>query len=412
MDQKPLHSVLVKPAGADCNMACAYCFYRDKNDLYPKRENPRMSEEVLAALIKQVMSQPEQEISIGWQGGEPTLMGLPFFSKAVDLEKRYGNGKIVGNGLQTNGLLLDKKWATFFTEYNFLIGLSLDGPEHIHDHYRRMSGGKGSWTKVRDQAMLMLDEGVAVNALSVVTDYSARFPDEIYGFLKESGLTYMQFIPCVETDPNNPGQGASFSATAEQYGFFLNRIFDLWRADFVNGRPTTSIRYFESLMYAYAALSPPDCTLGKECGSYTVVEHTGDVYSCDFFVEPRWKLGNIMETDLLSLLNSPRQRAFGKLKSEYPETCRACEWLEKCQGGCVKDRIRDPRDGGLNHFCAGFKRFLAHADIHFRRLIAAHRSQQEAMERTALFPQGKPGRNTSCPCGSGRKFKKCCGKFV
>lgn len=385
MDKKHLHSVLVKPAGADCNMACAYCFYRQKNALYPVRERHRMSEEVLEELIKQIMNQPEREISIGWQGGEPTLMGLPFFSKAVALEKRYGKGKVVGNGLQTNGLLLDKKWAKFFTEYNFLIGLSIDGTEHIHDHYRRMGGGIGSWTKVRDQAMMMLDEGVAVNALSVVTNYSARFPDEIYGFLKELGLTYMQFIPCVETDPDNFRQGASFSATSEQYGFFLSRIFDLWLADFVNGRPTTSIRYFESLMYAYAGISSPDCTLCAECGLYTVVEHSGDVYCCDFFVEPRWKLGNIMETGLISLLNSPRQRKFGKLKSELTETCRECEWLEKCRGGCVKDRIRDPRDGGLNHFCAGFKRFFPHADAHFRRLIAAHISQRETIERAELF---------------------------
>ena len=371
-----------------------------------------MSEKVLETLIKQIMNQPEREVSIGWQGGEPTLMGLPFFSKAVDLEKRYGKGKVVGNGLQTNGLLLDKKWAKFFNEYSFLIGLSIDGPEYIHDRYRRMGGGKKSWAKVRDQAMMMLDEGVAVNALSVVTDYSARFPDEIYGFLKELGLTYIQFIPCVETDPDNPWQGASFSATSEQYGFFLSRIFDLWLADFVNGRPTTSIRYFESLMYSYAGLSSLDCTLCAECGSYTVVEHTGDVYSCDFFVEPRWKLGNIMDTGLISLFNSPRQREFGKLKSELTETCRECEWLEKCRGGCVKDRIRDPRDRGLNHFCAGFKRFFPHADAHFRRLIATRRSQQEAMEQAELSSQSKPGRNTSCPCGSGRKFKKCCGQFL
>ncbi len=371
-----------------------------------------MSEGVLESLIKQVMKQPEEEISIGWQGGEPTLMGLPFFSRAVELEKRYGDGKVVGNGLQTNGFLLDKKWAKFFNEYNFLIGLSIDGPEHIHDRYRRTGGGKGSWAKVRDQAMMMLDEGVAVNALSVVTDYSARFPDEIYGFLKGSGLNYMQFIPCVETDPDNPCQASSFSVTSEQFGFFLNRIFDLWQADFVDGRPTTSIRYFESLMYAYAGQSSPECALCAECGLYAVVEHSGDVYCCDFFVEPQWKLGNIMETDLISLFNSPRQQEFGKLKSQFIETCRQCEWLEKCQGGCVKDRIRDPRDEGLNHFCAGFNLFFTHADAHFRRLIAEHRSQQESMERAELSSHIKPGRNVSCPCGSGRKYKKCCGYFA
>ena len=370
-----------------------------------------MGEAVMEALVKQILNQPEREVSIGWQGGEPTLMGLPFFAKAVDLEKRYGEGKMVGNGFQTNGILLDKNWAKFFADYHFLIGLSLDGPEHVHDRYRRMEGGNGSWARVRDRAEMLLDAGVAVNALSVVTDYSARFPDEIYGFLKESGLTYMQFIPCVETDPDRPGRGAPFSAASEPYGRFLSRVFDLWRADFVGGRPTTFIRLFESLLHAYAGLSPPDCQLCGECGSYAVVEHSGDAYACDFFVEPRWKLGNILETDLTSLLNSPRQSEFGKMKSDLPETCRACEWLETCRGGCIKDRLRDPSDDGRNHFCAGLKQFFAHADDGFQALVAAHRFEQEALAPAGFSSETKPGRNAACPCGSGRKFKKCCGKI-
>jgi len=361
-------------------------------------------------MIRQILSQPQTEISIGWQGGEPTLMGLPFFYQAVDFEERYGRGKKIGNGLQTNGLLLDEKWFKLFTDYGFLIGLSLDGPEHIHDRYRRLPGGKGSWALVRDQAQRMLDEGVAVNALSVVTDYSSRHPEEIYGFLKDLGLTYMQFIPCVETDPENPQQAAFFSASSAEYGNFLCRIFDLWLADFAGDRPTTSVRFFDSLLYLYAGFPAPECTLLAECGTYGVVEHNGDFYSCDFFVEPRWKLGNIMDEPMLSLLNSPKQGEFGKRKASLPEACGACPWTAKCRGGCMKDRIRDPRDKDLNHFCESFKIFFAHADPHFRRLAAQESASQDHLAGSTSSDGIKTGRNAPCPCGSGIKYKKCCGR--
>jgi len=370
-----------------------------------------MSEAVLEDLIRQLMGQPQEEVSLGWQGGEPTLMGLPFFRKAIDLEKRYGKGKIVGNGLQTNGILLDKAWARFFKEYNFLVGLSLDGPAHIHDHYRRLQGGQGSWSQVAGKAALLLDAGVSVNALTVVNDYSAGFPGEIYQSHKDLGLAYMQFIPCVETDPENPERAAAFSVSAEKYGAFLCTLFDLWLADFVDGAPTTSIRFFESLLFSYAGLAPPECTLQDECGQYVVVEYNGDVYACDFFVEPGGKLGNIRENQLADLLNSPRQSDFGKRKAELPSACMRCAWLNRCRGGCTKDRLRDPRDGQLNHFCAAFKMFFTHTDTAFRRLVReAQQQAQAASPQTPLPPSGRIGRNEPCPCGSGLKHKKCCGK--
>jgi uncharacterized protein len=410
MAEKPLANVLVKPAGADCNLACTYCFYRAKEAAPRRTENSRMSVQVLEEMIRQILSGPEKEISIGWQGGEPTLMGLPFFYKAVEFQERYGRGKIIGNGLQTNGLLLDKKWFKLFTDYGFLVGLSLDGPEHIHDRYRRFAGGKGSWAQVGDQAKRMLDEGVAVNALAVVTDYSSLYPEEIYGFLKGLGFTYMQFIPCVETDPDNPQRAAFFSASPAEYGNFLCRVFDLWLADFSGGRPTTSIRFFESLLYLYAGFPAPECTLLAECGSYGVMEHNGDFYSCDFFVEPRWKLGNILSEPMTSLLNSPRQTEFGKRKAELPGACGDCPWKAKCRGGCVKDRIRDPRDKNLNHFCESFKMFFTHADPYLCRLAAQGKVAREALARVEP-PEGiKTGRNEPCPCGSGRKYKKCCSR--
>jgi len=289
-------------------------------------------------------------------------MGLSFFKKAVEFQAKYGTGKIVGNGFQTNGISINKGWADFFAKYNFLVGLSLDGPQHIHDHYRVKKNGKGSWQKVYNNAKLLLNTGVDTNALIVVNDYSVNFPEEIYNFHKELGLNYMQFIPCVETDKTNPGNASSFSVSAEKYGEFLNKIFDLWHADIKDGVAEISVRYFDSVFHRYVGLEAPECTLAQVCGSYLTVEHNGDVFSCDFFVENDWKLGNVKTHRLDEMLNSPRQEKFGNLKADLPEECNTCEWLKKCWGGCTKDRIRDPQDKGSNHFCVSYKMFFEHAD--------------------------------------------------
>lgn len=365
---KPLESILIKPAGPDCNLDCAYCFYLNRSNQFPGAKVHRMSEEVLDEMVKQVLQQGGRHVSFGWQGGEPTLAGLSFFEKAVEYQKKYGHGKSVGNGLQTNGLLLDEGWADFLRNYNFLVGLSIDGPEHVHDHYRLYKGGQKSWAHVVNRAKLLLDARVEVNALTVVNDYSVQFPDEIYAFHKELGLNFMQFIPCVETDPAHPEQATSFSVSAESYGRFLVRLYDLWRADFDGSTATTSIRFFDSVFHRYVGLTAPDCTLMQTCGVYVVVEHNGDVYACDFFVQPEWKLGNIMDGRLIDMLNSPHQAKFGNWKQDLPEKCRQCKWLRPCQGGCTKDRVRDPRDNNLNHFCEAFMMFFEHADADLKAL--------------------------------------------
>ena len=375
--KKPLTSLLIKPAGPDCNMACAYCFYREKSAAFPETAVHRMTDEVLEETMRQVFDQPIPALSIGWQGGEPTLMGLPFFEKAVELQVRHGRGKSVGNGLQTNGLLLDRRWAAFLRKYHFLVGLSLDGPEHVHDRYRKRAGGQPSWAAVVDKARMLLAEGVETNALVVVNDYSVRFAEEIYEFHKNLGLVHMQFIPCVETDPADPARGAAFSAPAAAYGDFLVRLFDLWLADFRNGEPTTFIRLVDSLFFLYVDREPPECTLLPECGNYVVVEHTGDVFACDFFVEERWKLGNVMDGKLIHMLNSARQNEFGRMKAAVPAACRICSWLRLCRGGCTKDRLRDSRDAGLSHFCAASKKFHAHADAKFLELAAVWKAGHE-----------------------------------
>jgi uncharacterized protein len=410
---KPLNSILIKPAGPDCNMHCTYCFYRKKADLFPDKPMHRMTDEILQETVIQAMEQGGGSISFGWQGGEPTLMGLDFFRNAVSYQQRYGCGQTVGNGLQTNGILIDRKWAEFLREYNFLVGLSLDGPEHIHDRYRFDCGGKGTWAQVADRAGLLLDAGVAVNALVVVNDHAVHFPDEIYNYHKKIGITHLQFIPCLEPDPRLVDAQASFSTPVEEYGRFLARVFDLWLADFRGGKPTTSIRFFDSVFYAYVGLTPPDCTLLFECGVYVVVEHNGDVYSCDFFVEPRWRLGNVLEGSLAGMLNSEQQALFGRLKSSLAADCLQCRWLPYCRGGCPKDRRFNTSDRKLDHFCASYKIFFAHAH---ERLQSLAEEWKKAQARTVGRPRPftadsapKPGRNDSCPCGSGLKYKKCCG---
>ena len=375
--QRPLTSVLIKPAGPDCNLQCTYCFYLEKAALFPETKNHRISLETMEELIRQVMQQSGREVSIAWQGGEPALMGLEFYQKVIEFETKYGHGKQGGNGFQTNGTLLDREWAKFFKKYDWLIGLSLDGPEHIHDRYRVNKGQQKTWAVVEEKAKMLLEEGVAVNAMCCITDYSADYPEELYNYYKGLDLTWMQFIPIVETDPANPLQAAPYSLTAEKYGNFLVKLFDLWLNDFENGAPTTSVRHFESVFYSYVGMESPECTMMKECAPYIVVEHNGNIYSCDFFVEPRHRLGNLRNDKIINMLNSKKQDDFGKAKTLLPRKCRFCPWLTKCFGGCTKDRVKDPADQRLPRFCEAYIQFFEHADSTMK-VLAKNWMQQQA----------------------------------
>lgn len=416
LSQKTLNSVLIKPAGPDCNLNCAYCFYLEKSALFPQTKVHRMTEDVLRETVKQVMHNSDRNVSFGWQGGEPTLMGRAFFEHAVQYQYRYGtSGQVVGNGLQTNGLLIDEDWAKFLHDAKFLIGLSLDGPQYVHDHYRRPRGNASSWARVVKARDVMLNQGVEVNALVVVNDHSVRFAKEIYDFHKNNGLVYMQFIPCVEPDPIDMTRAAPFTVSAEAYGDFLCELFDLWSSDFRYGQPTTFVRWFDSVFFTYVGLDAPECTLLPECGVYVVIEHNGDVFSCDFFVDPEWRLGNVMIDRLDHMLNSPRQHEFGAMKKTTPPECPQCPWLRHCWGGCPKDRRSDPRDGGSNHFCLSYKRFFEHADGRLQKLADQWLIEQ-GMKKLEPPETGstettlnKVGRNDPCGCGSGKKFKNCCG---
>ena len=374
---KTLTSILVKPTGPRCNLDCTYCFYLEKDELFGRQKTFRMSDDILRTMVKQVMWAGGKHLSFGWQGGEPTLMGLSFFERAVEYQVRFGQqGQSVGNGLQTNGILINEDWALFLRDAQFLVGLSLDGPAHVHDKYRRFPNGRSSWDYVVKARDTLLNNGVEVNALVVVNDHSVKFAREIYEYHKSNGLNHMQFIPCVEPDPTDPAVAAGYSVDAESYGDFLCDIFDLWTADFVNGRPTTSIRWFDSVFYTYVGYEAPECTLLKECGVYVVVEHNGNVYSCDFFVEPQWYLGNIQQNKLHDMLNSPLQLEFGKVKSQLPSECHTCQWLRHCYGGCPKDRQGDPADNGSNHFCRSYIKFFEHADVRLKKLAKQWKREQ------------------------------------
>lgn len=364
---KQLTSLLIKPSGPDCNLICTYCFYLEKEELFGSAKH-RMKEETLKEIYKQIEAQAGDYLSITWQGGEPSLMGLPFYKKSLEFHDRFTPHKMIDYGFQTNGILLNKYWAKFFNENRFLIGLSLDGPEHIHDKYRLNAGGKGTFEQVRDCAEMLLDNDVQVNAMICVNAYSAGFPDEIYRFHKELGLNYMQFIPILEPCSGNPEVNADYSVPADKYGSFLSRIFDLWMDDFRDGTPTTSVRNFESVFFNYAGFESPECTHQDECGTYLVIEHNGNVYPCDFFVEDELLLGNVHNDRLIEMLNSEKQKNFGMVKKKRKEVCAGCQWLAKCYGGCIKDRVKNPADRHHLYFCESYKMFYSHADGRLAKL--------------------------------------------
>jgi uncharacterized protein len=390
---KELASLLIKPAGPDCNLACRYCFYLEKAELFDTGPH-RMSDAVLQETVRQTMQQGGAQINFGWQGGEPLLMGRDFFQRALRYQSYFGRpGQAVGNGMQTNGTLIDDNWAAFLADAQFLVGLSLDGPEAVHDHYRRSRNEAGTWQRVTQSRDRLLQAGVAVNALIVVNDYSVRFPQEIYTFHKQSGLAYMQFIPCTEPE--------SFAVPAESYGSFLCTLLDLWLADFRFGKPMVSIRWFDSLFYTWVNLPAPECTLLRECGNYVVVEHNGDVYSCDFYVEPPWRLGNVMQDRLTDLLNSDQQNRFGSRKAQWPEKCGRCPWFKHCYAACPRER----RLPGPSSLCSAYETFFSYADEKFSKIARTWQKEQQA---GAAKDFSLCKRNDPCPCGSGRKYKNCC----
>ena len=430
----PFH-IMAKPIGAICNLDCDYCFYLEKENLYPDTSDFRMSSEVLESFIRQhIEAQPGDHVFFAWQGGEPTLLGVDFFKRAVELQHKYANGKTIENAFQTNGVLINDAWAEFFHNNKFLIGISIDGPEEFHDRYRLNKGRKGSFKQVMQGLEFLKKHQVEFNTLTVIQNHNSQYPLEIYHFLKEIGSSFMQFIPIVErisetkTDDGlqlvspgskNTARATDWSVKPEQYGLFLCEVFDEWVRSDVG---KTYVQIFDVALEAWLGYNPNLCVFSGTCGNALAIEHNGDLYSRDHYVYPENKLGNILEDGLVTLATSNRQRRFGMdKKSSLPQYCIDCNVRFVCNGECPKHRFINTPDGeaGLNYLCAGYKKFFSHIDpyMHFMANELQHqRLPANVMawtkEKDNGFPSYKAGRNDPCPCGSGKKLKVCCGKNV
>ena len=383
-------TVLVKPSGADCNLACEYCFYLDKGSLYP-HSHLRMTDTVLEAYIQQLLaSQPTGEISLAWQGGEPTLMGPDFFERSVKLVERYRNPRQrVCYSLQTNGILLNNEWCAFFKANDFLIGLSLDGPAQMHDAYRVDQGGKGTFDRVIGSWNLLKQFRVDTNILCTINAANASHPLEVYRFFRDDlQADFLQFIPIVEplpADQHGEVRVSSRSVTPAQFGSFLAGIFDEWiRRDV--GR--MFVQTFDAALAAWCGLPASVCAYQEVCGSSLVLEHNGDLYPCDHFVGPANRLGNILEKPLAELAGLPLQRQFGLEKRDgLPTCCRQCEVGFACRGECPRNRFSRTPDGQedrLNYLCAGYKHFFNHIDAPMRSMSSLLHQGRPAAEIMSL----------------------------
>ncbi|MFC1817400.1 anaerobic sulfatase maturase [Thermodesulfobacteriota bacterium] len=400
--------VFAKPVGSICNLDCHYCYYLKKEHLYPKGELFRMPDDILEEYIVQhIDAFPGPVINFSWHGGEPTVLGLEYFRKIVALQRKHRPpNRRITNGIQTNGTLLDQEWCRFLAAEGFAIGLSLDGPREMHDRYRVTKGHKPTHKQVMRGYKLLRQHRIPCDILCVVHAHNVQYPTQVYRFFKQIRAQYIGFLPLVEPQQDAEGGVSQRTVPAEAFGTFLGTIFDEWISQDI-GR--VNVQIFEEATRTTFGQEHALCIFRQTCGDVPVVGHNGDFFSCDHFVDTEHRLGNIQETPLVDFLESPAQRAFGQAY------CQACEVRDMCHGGCPKDRIRHTPDGeaGLNYLCAGYKHFFTHCQPFVAELSALWRRQ--ALERqvplrrdTGAKAIPKTGRNDPCPCGSGRKYKKCC----
>ncbi len=414
----PFH-ILCKPIGPLCNLRCEHCFYLEKRSLYPRGERFRMSEASLERFTRQLIdSQPEgaREAAFAWQGGEPTLMGLDFFRRAVELQKRHAPPELrVTNALQTNGTRLTPEWGRFLRDEGFLVGISIDGPPELHDRYRRDSRGRGSLERVLRGLEVLKRHQVEFNTLTCVQRHNGNHPQEVYRFLRDLGSRHMQFIPIVEHSAE--GGVSQRSVHPRQLGRFLCTVFEGWRERDVG---EIFVQHFEMMLGIVMGHPASLCVHAERCGRHVAMEHNGDLFNCDHFVEPAHWLGNLMATPLRELLDSEQADRFGADKWEgLPQYCRRCRELHFCHGGCPAHRFDKAPGGepGLNHLCEGYRLFYRHTLPVFDAMAAALRAGRPAADYGEFEARRDPSaasgnstsRNAPCPCGSGRKYKRCCG---
>ena len=370
---KPLY-VMLKPAGAHCNLACKYCYYLEKNKLYPTAQRHLMSDEMLEQFTREyIEAQTMNQVLFTWHGGEPLLRSIDFYRKAISLQQKYAGDRRIDNVIQTNGTLLTDEWCEFFAQNHWLVGISIDGPQPDHDHYRLTAAGKPSWKKVMQGIKLLKKHGVEWNAMAVVNAYNANHPLEFYRFFKENGCQFLQFTPIVErlTRHEDGRTLASLadkdeislseaSVAPEQWGYFLCAIFDEWVRKDVG---KIFVEIFDCTLANWMGISPGICAYSKECGHAGVMEHNGDVYSCDHFVFPEYKLGNIRDHSLIDMLYGEQQQEFSRLKhSSLPRQCKECDMEFACHGECPKNRFMKDKygDSGLNYLCPGYYHYYQH----------------------------------------------------
>lgn len=370
---KPLY-VMLKPAGAHCNLACKYCYYLEKNKLYPTAQRHLMSDEILEQFTREyIEAQTMSQVLFTWHGGEPLLRSIDFYRKALSLQQKYAGGRRIDNVIQTNGTLLTDEWCEFFAQNHWLVGISIDGPQPDHDHYRLTAAGKPSWKKVMQGIKLLKKHGVEWNAMAVVNADNANHPLEFYRFFKENGCQFLQFTPIVErlTRHEDGRTLASLadkdeislseaSVAPEQWGYFLCAIFDEWVRKDVG---KIFVEIFDCTLANWMGISPGICAYSKECGHAGVMEHNGDVYSCDHFVFPEYKLGNIRDHSLIDMLYGEQQQEFSRLKhSSLPRQCKECDMEFACHGECPKNRFMKDKygDSGLNYLCPGYYHYYQH----------------------------------------------------
>ena len=384
---KPLY-VMLKPAGAHCNLACKYCYYLEKNNLYQNSHRHLMTDEMLEQFTREyIEAQTMPQVLFTWHGGEPLMRSIDFYRKALALQKKYAHGKQIDNVIQTNGTLLTDEWCEFFAKNHWLVGISIDGPQEYHDHYRVTPAGKPSWEKVMQGILLLKKHRVEWNAMAVVNAYNAEHPLEFYHFFRDNGCQYLQFTPIVERlTQHEDGRTlasladdreiplADASVTPQQWGNFLCTIFDDWVRHDVG---KTFVEIFDCTLANWMGVPPGICAYSKECGHAGVMEHNGDVYSCDHFVFPEYKLGNIREQSLIDMLYGEKQQAFSRLKhTSLPRQCKECDMEFACHGECPKNRFEKDKYGepGLNYLCQGYYQYYSHVapymDFMKRELLA------------------------------------------
>lgn len=425
-------SVMAKPTGSVCNLNCTYCYYLEKKNLYPGKNDFKLPEDLLEKFIKDyIEAQQVPVVTFVWQGGEPTLLGLEYFEKIVEIQKKYSAGKNIENAFQTNGTRLNDDWCKFFTDNKILVGISIDGEEHNHDHYRKTNSGGPTFKRAMKGIDLLHKNKVEFNTLSVVNDYNVHFASETYKFLKKIGSGFIQFLPVVERiadnqEPeklnlvspafNEKASVTDWSVGAKNFGQFLITIFNEWVR---NDVARYYVQIFDATLANYVGEMPGLCVFSETCGDALVMEHNGDIFSCDHYVYPEYLLGNIKDTPLAALAKSQKQFDFGiDKRNKLPRYCLLCDVRYACHGECPKHRIINTPDGkpGLNYLCEGYKMFFKHVEpymefmakeLNFKRPPANVMQWIRNKENQVIQPAA-PNRNDPCRCGSGKKFKNCC----